>query len=249
MSCKNFETESGTEVDTSVSAAKPYPENLTKVFDTHGGLDRWKRMKNLCFFIEVPGVDETHTVSLPNRLTKIETSAWAIGYDGEAVWLLNHEDYGYQGNARFYHNLMFYFYAMPFVLADEGIVYTPLGVHELLGKEYNAFKISYEDGIGDSSRDEYILYSDPESYRMEWVGYTVTYRNNIKSGDWHFVKYDEWKPVNGLLLPKTISWYTVEGNKPKVKRNSITFLNRSITETELEPSVFKKPDSAEVVPR
>ncbi|PKA83782.1 hypothetical protein ATE92_1948 [Ulvibacter sp. MAR_2010_11] len=252
--CKNTTEEKNTEVveNTEIEAVAPpitYPEGIQKLFQAHGGINKWNGMENLCFEMDGKNGTETHSVSLKDRRTKIETKNWTIGYDGSQVWLLENEKGSYEGNARFYHNLMFYFYAMPFVLGDDGINYTQLESAELDGKTYNAVKISYDNGVGDSPEDEYIVYLDPETSQMEWLGYTVTYTEKEKSNDWHFIKYSDWQEVNGLLLPKKLTWYTVENNLPAKKRNDVKFEKIIATETVLEPSVFAKPEAAIVVER
>ncbi|WP_034258775.1 DUF6503 family protein [Aequorivita capsosiphonis] len=223
-----------------VKKTKVFPAELQAVFTAHGGLSHWKQMNNLCFEMKGKNGVEIHTVSLLDRKSKIESKDWSIGYDGKKVWLLRH-DVGYKGDPVFYHNLMFYFYAMPFVIADPGTNYTALKPTELDGKMYDAYKISYNDGVGDSSKDEYKLYFDPETNKMAWLAYTVTFKDQKKSTDWHFIKYDKWQDVNGLLLPEKLSWYTVENDKPKKKEMDIKFDNIAATETLLDPSVFVKP--------
>lgn len=158
-----------------------YPAAITAVFKAHGGWNTWNKMNNLCFELEGKNGTETHTTDLRNRKTKIEHKNWSIGYDGDEVWLLQNEEDAYQGNARFYHNLMFYFYAMPYILGDDGIVYTEMEPTELDGKTYRGIKVGYEKGVGDSPEDEYILYFDPETNKMTWLGYTVTYQTEKKA--------------------------------------------------------------------
>ncbi|WP_432410752.1 DUF6503 family protein [Rasiella sp. SM2506] len=226
-----------------------YPPALAAVFKAHGGWDTWNNMNNLCFEVDSKGGTETHTTDLKNRKTKIEHKDWSIGYDGSEVWLLQNKKNAYQGNARFYHNLMFYFYAMPYILGDEGIVYTNVDPTELDGKLYNGIKVGYENGIGDSPEDEYILYFDPETNQMAWLGYTVTYQSGENSEDWHFIKYDAWEEVNGLILPKKLTWYNVKDNKPTDERNDMLFDKITVSDLTLDSDVFAKPEEATVVPR
>jgi len=229
--------------------AMSYPSELTNVFKAHGGMDTWHKMNNLCFEMNGKSGEEVHTTSLKDRRSKIENDDWSIGYDGSDVWLHEGEENAYEGNAHFYHNLMFYFYAMPFVLGDEGINYEMMQPTELDGEMYNAIKISYNAGIGDSPKDEYILYVNPETNTMEWLGYTVTYMDNKKSDKWSYIKYDQWEQVNGLLLPKKLTWYNVKDGKPTDERNDLRFNKIIVTETQLEDSVFAKPEGANVVNR
>jgi hypothetical protein len=227
--------------------SKTYPKELAGIFEKHGGIETWNDINNLCFDIEKPDYVETYTTSLKNRQSKIESEHWSIGNDGEQVWLMQNNEDAYQGNARFYHNLMFYFYAMPFIVSDDGIVYENIPSTELMGQKYAAIKISYDAGVGDSADDEYIIYYDPDSNNMEWLGYTVTYGKEGKNDDWHFIKYNSWQLVNGLTLPKDLVWYNVEDGKPVKARNTMTFSKVTATATILESSVFLMPKGAEVI--
>ena len=229
-----------------VEKPKEYPAQLQAMFTAHGGLNHWKKMNNLCFEMKGKNGEETHTASLPDRKTKIESKDWSIGYDGKGVWLLKH-DLGYEGNPVFYHNLMFYFYAMPFIISDPGTNYETVAPTELDGKIYNGYKVSYNKGVGDSPEDEYILYFDPETNKMAWLAYTVTFKDQKKSDDWHYIKYDKWQDVNGLLLPEKLVWYNVENGKPKGKKMDVKFDKITATETMLDASVFAKPAEAEYV--
>ncbi len=229
-----------------VEKPKEYPAQFQAMFTAHGGLNHWKKMNNLCFEMKGKNGEETHTVSLPDRKTKIESKDWSIGYDGKGVWLLKH-DLGYEGNPVFYHNLMFYFYAMPFIISDPGTNYETVAPTELDGKIYNGYKVSYNKGVGDSPEDEYILYFDPKTNKMAWLAYTVTFKDQKKSDDWHYIKYDKWQDVNGLLLPEKLVWYNVENGKPKGKKMDVKFDKITATETMLDASVFAKPAEAEYV--
>ena len=170
-------------VDISEIQSKTYPNEIARILEKHGGIETWEGMNNLCFEIEKPDHVETHTTSLKNRQSIIESANWSIGNDGEDLWLLENTPEAYKGNARFYHNLMFYFYAMPFIVSDAGIQYENIASAELMGQKYAALKISYDAGVGDSADDEYIIYYNPDDNNMEWLGYTVTYGKEGKSDD------------------------------------------------------------------
>ena len=251
--CKNDNKESKTDTtlaDTAIEQNEVrHNSPISKILDAHGSLDTWQHMNNLCYEMDGRGGKEVHTTSLKNRMAKIEHKDWAIGYDGADVWLLNNEKDAYKGNARFYHNLMFYFYAMPFVLADEGITYKKMPQATLVGEKYDAVNISYGAAIGDSPEDEYILYSNPITGTMEWLGYTVTYKSGEKSADWHYIKYGTWQNVNGLQLPKKLTWYNADENGPTTERNDLLFEKVTATETVLPETVFAKPVTAIIVER
>jgi len=116
---------------------------------------------------------------LKTRAERIEASSFTSGFDGQRYWV--QADTSYKGNPKFYTNLMFYFYAMPFVLADSGINYTPVEPLVFQETKYPGFRISYGDGIGVSPEDEYFIHYHPETFEMAWLGYTVTFYSGKKS--------------------------------------------------------------------
>lgn len=226
---------------------KEYPAAIAGIFKAHGSIAKWNSMHNLCFTMDSNGSEEVHTVDLKNRNEKIEHKDWSIGSYADQSWVLENESGAYKGNAIFYKNLMFYFYAMPFVVGDDGVVYTEMEKTELAGVMYNAVKISYNEGVGYSSTDEYIIYSDPATNQMMWLAYTVTGNSGKKSDRWSYIKYAEWQEVNGLQLPKKLTWFTVEENKPVAERSSRIFNKVTITKTVLDDSVFLVPQGGRAV--
>ena len=220
-----------------------YPEMLLKVFDAHGGIDSWKKMKNLVYEIPKSDFSEVHTINLYSRKDRVDTPAYSMGYDGNDVWLLD-PDSKYSGDPVFYHNLMFYFYAMPFVLADKGIVYTETEALEFEGKLYPGIGIGYEQNIGTTPKDEYYIHFDPESYQMTWLGYTVTYRTGQKSDTVKWIRYDNWQEIEGVILPSSITWHEFEGRTIKEARSTVVFDNVVLSTTAKEAAFFEKPAEA-----
>jgi hypothetical protein len=236
------------QIEAPMEVEKPkYPENLSKVFDAHGGLDNWKEMRTLEFSMAKPDGNEITTTDLKERYSLVEMPKHTIGFDGENVWMKSSGKSKYEGNPKFYYNLMFYFYAMPFVVADNGIIYSDVEPLNFEGKIYPGIKISYDSGVGESPDDEYIVYYDSDSYKMAWLGYTVTFGKDEKSKDWHFIKYAEWQEVEGLLLPEKLSWYAVENNLPTTKRNDVKFTNISLSKDKMNLKMYMMPDGAEEI--
>lgn len=224
-----------------------YPDALTKVFDAHGGLKQWKSQRTISFVLPKPNQSETHTIDLWSRKDRIDTEQFSMGFDGEQAWLLN-ESGNYEGDAGFYHNLMFYFYAMPFVLADEGILYSATEDLEYDGKKYPGLQIAYESGVGASSKDEYFIYYDPESHQMAWLGYTVTYRSGESSDNVKWIHYDNWQEVNGLVLPKSITWHKYEGRTIMEPASTVNFEEVMLSEDAKPSAFYEKPENGEYVP-
>lgn len=226
-----------------VAKPKEYPEELQKVFDAHGGLAAWDNKGTLVFDLPKPDAQETHTIDLISRKDKITTANFTIGYDGKGVWLLDRDE-SYKGDPVFYHNLMFYFYAMPFVLADDGINYTNTENLDYEGVSYPGIHITYDNGVGASSKDEYYLHYHPETFQMQWLGYTVTYRSGEASDNVKWIRYNDWKDISGVILPKSITWHDYEGRTIKEEKSTITFENISLSDEKKEAGFFDRPDAA-----
>ena len=232
---------SGQEIEDIVTQKNNKPENLKKVLDAHGGLERYKTQNTLSFTLPKPDNPELHVVDLKYRRDRIETPKYALGFDGEEVWTLTKEE-EYTGNPEFYHNLMFYFFNMPFVLADKGIIYSQTKDLMVDGKVYPGIAIQFKEGVGASSKDQYYLHYNPNTYKMEWLGYTVTYRTGEVSDKVSWIHYKEWVNVSGFLLPKTISWHKTEGNQIQEERNTVVFESIAISEVKKPNSFYEKPE-------
>jgi hypothetical protein len=224
-----------------------YPENISKIFDAHGTLDAWNTMQSLVFTMPKPDGNEVTTTNLKSRESLIDMPNHTIGFDGNELWLLQKDTTRYKGNARFYYNLMFYFYAMPFVLADDGIIYKDVEPLTFEGNEYKGILISYDAGVGESPEDEYVLYYNPETYKMEWLAYTVTYFSKEKGKEFHLIKYYDWQNVNELLLPKIFKWYEFKDNQVGDFQREMNFINVSTSTTKPNDSIFIKPEGSETI--
>lgn len=221
-----------------------YPEALKRVFEAHGGLDAWKAQRTLTYEMPKESLSETHTIDLKTREDRIDTEGYSMGFDGERTWVLD-PDGSYEGNPEFYHNLMFYFYAMPFVLADPGIIYGSTPDLEFEGKAYPGIRIGYGDGVGISPEDEYYLHYDPQTGQMAWLGYTVTYRSGEPSDNVKWIRYDNWQTIEGLLLPASISWYAYQGRQLGERQHTVEFEEVTLEETARPEGYYSKPEGAE----
>ncbi|MEL6987606.1 MAG: hypothetical protein AAGK97_07215, partial [Bacteroidota bacterium] len=205
-----------------VQAIKKLPKTLQEGIEAHGGLKNWQSMKQMKYQFPKGDGFEEQIIDLQNRKVLINYDTYKVGFDGDDVWVSPNKDAFGKRSARFYHNLIFYFYAMPFVLADDGIVYTDMGKKTIQGNEYDGIKISYNDGVGDAPDDYYIALFNDENI-MEWLMYTVTYYSKEKSEKYNILNYSDWEEVNGLLLPKTMKGYKYENDELGELRYERTF--------------------------
>ncbi|MBK7653503.1 MAG: hypothetical protein IPJ20_26095 [Flammeovirgaceae bacterium] len=133
---------------------------------------------------------------------------------------------------------------MPFVLGDPGIHYDDAGSKELFGMNLRGIKISYGDGVGDSPKDNYILYYDESTNTMKALMYTVTFRSQESSDKFNLIKYDEWQDVNGILLPKKIQWYNFKNDSIGEMRNEVLFTEVSLSTDQVDQGLFAIRDGA-----
>jgi len=224
-----------------------YPKSITKVFDAHGGIDNWNKMQTLAFTMKKPNGKEVTTTNLKTRMELIDTPTYAMGYDGEQLWINEKDGNEYKGNAKFYKGLMMYFYAMPFIVGDDGIIYEDLEPLVFEGKTYPGILISYDAGVGASPDDQYGVYYNAETGKMEWLSYTVTFGKDGKSKDFRYIRYNDWQTISGLVLPKSISWYKYENNVPTELRNTVQFMDVVLSENTPNETLFSMPEGGKVI--
>ncbi len=244
MACQKSEKPAENIGDTS-SESRSYPASLTKSFDRLGGLERWKQMKTLSYSIEKKEGMEHHAIDLQSRRVRISADDYTIGFDGKDVWLAP-DSTSFASNARFYHNLYFYFYALPYLAADPGLNYEDLGKAIVNGSTYDKVLITFNDHVGDSPEDEYVLYFNEEGL-LELINYSVTYYDVSRAKKkYSAIKYEDWATVNGLLLPGRLVGFEWENDSLGDKRYERTFLDPELSEQQLPDSVFARPAGAHV---
>ncbi|KAA2215517.1 DUF6503 family protein [Maribacter flavus] len=238
---KNTNETIGKTTETS-NVVSRYPEAQRRIFDAHGTYGAWKEYKTLSYEIGKEKTNEIHVVDLPKRMDLVTMGTVQMGFDGTRVWLADPER-NYQGDPVFYHNLMFYFYAMPFVLGDEGINYGDTADLLVDGKSFPGISVTYDSGVGTSPKDEYYLHYDPETFQMAWLGYTVTYRTGEDSDTIKWIRYDDWQKVGDLVLPKSISWVAYEGREMGEIRNTVQFENVELSKESKPNEYYAKPEA------
>jgi hypothetical protein len=240
FSCQTEPTEETTSVDLS-----RYPEAFQKILEQHGGLAQWQKMKSLSFERVNSAGNEKHLIDLPTRLDRIDAPNFQMGFDGAQYWVK--ADTSFKRDPIFYHNLMFYFYAMPFVLADNGISYSeaaPLQVDSTT--TLSGVKMTFGDHVGDSPKDNYIVYYHPETYQMEWLAYTATYFSQEASEKYSYIRYTDWADFNGVRLPQTLTWFRTEEGQLAGPRNNVTFTAITISEEEIATETFSAPPGSRI---
>lgn len=238
-----FSCQTGNYATTGPASQSMHAAELNKIFEAHGGYDKWSEMELLTFDLDN---GQHQVISLRERKVLIESEEKTIGFDGEEIWVT--PDTADIGNARFHHSLFYYFYAMPFVIGDPGIIYKKAKSRVFLEEKFDGISISFKDAIGESPKDSYILYYNPETYQMGWLLYTVTYNNQEENDQYSLIKYNNWEWTNGLLLPRRLQWYAYENDSVGKVLSDRKFRNVKISTTAPSDELFEAPDDARIAP-
>lgn len=179
---------------------------LTETLDAHGGLKKWQSYEGLSYTVESGGNKSMQTIQLHDRRTYHKTDKYEMGFNGKKTWVKGDKDAVPTKNPDFFHNIDFYFFAMPFVIADPGVKLNDGGQMNVKGKSFDVLEVSYGDGVGVASKDSYKLLIDPTTHQMEWLLYTVTFFD--KTSDKFSAKhYTGWKDVQGIMVPTVMENY------------------------------------------
>lgn len=223
---------------------------IGQAVEAHGGIATWQSYQTLEFDViseRGENKSEAHSIlNLHSRHERITFSNYELGYDGQTYWQLLKEEGMKEKNPTFYINLQFYFFGMPFVLADPGTVEQNMGIKELDGKPYEVVKVGFESGTGVAPEDQYIVYLDPETKRMELLLYSVTYFNKENAEKYGALRYVEWQEVGGLQVPLLTTRHAWDAETESLGEENGTkrFENVRFSEEASDPSVFAKPEGA-----
>ena len=237
-------SEPASKTEDPVVAKKEFSEFFQKVLDAHGGLETWNKMNTLKFSSTRIEPTTNYTIDLKSRKEIIEAEGkYTLGNNGETVWVSPARDSFPGKNPRFMKNLTFYFVAIPFVLADDGVNLEDLGSKEVGGRKYNVIKATFGEGVGDASEDQYLLYVNPNTNKIDLINYSVTYFDKTKATKYNAIKY-EWQNVNGLLFPEKYIGYKWENEQLGEMRYEAPFENVSFSEEKMEDTIFEIPEGA-----
>ncbi len=197
------EENAGTEATPAIAASSAL-DILDRGLEAHGGLETWHSYSSLEYDVDRGGKVEHHLIDLKNRKLLQIGDAYSFGFDGKDAWVAP-QLAAFSGSARFYNGLDFYFFGIPFLLADPGTKRELLGRVMIGGDSYDAVKVSFDAGVGGSPDDYYIAHFDTETGLMRVLLYTVTYRSQEPNENYNGRVYEEWQEVGGMMVPGKIT--------------------------------------------
>jgi len=184
----------------------------------------------------------------------ITSEKYTLGANNGEVWIKPALDALGGTPPRFYMWTPFYFFAMPFVFGDPGVVQEALGKKTFQGQEFDAVKVTFTKGTGDSSDDFYVAYVDPRSRQLKLVSYVVTY-SALRKGkpmdqlEPHALVFHDWQDAGGLRVPKSGFFYNWKNEDIEGERLGVMeFSNVKFGEASPDAAKFSKPAEAVVAP-
>ncbi len=242
--------------------AAEVPTAIQQMWAAHGGLDTWKRQAGVeftCLFhIGGQPPADRQTFDLRTRNGVIKSTApggYTLGYDGADVWVTPSLESLGGRPARFYMWTPFYFFILPFAMADDGVILTPQEPRTFEGKTYEVVKATYAAGTGDAPEDYYILFLDPETHMLRLAIYIVTYPSLRKTDPEtgripeSAIAYDTWQTVDGLKLPAKVRFFRWKGDAPDGEpKGTGSFSDVVLSTTPPDPALFQKPPNAVIDP-
>lgn len=216
---------------------------FTEVLDAHGDWKKWYNAKAESYAMIHEGVmtEENVFINLESRKIRLSNTEFEIGFDGNQTWISPNRD-AYKGKSvRFYHNLYFYFFNIPYVFTDQGVTVEKIADKSLNGKKYPTFQAKFNSNTGSSPQDQYFMLINPETKRIEYLLYTVTYFGD-ENPPLNALKYEDYRSSDGVFFPRILTGYTLENDSTTNVKYQVTFADALLLDEEFDSEIFEKPE-------
>lgn len=223
------------------------PEEFKKLLDAHGDWGKWLSAKSFSFAMihETTLEMENHYIDLAERKVRIDSETWQIGNDGEKVWVSPSREAFRGPSVRFYHDLYFRLFSIPYLFTDPGVVVKPVEDKLVNGQSYETLQVDFAASAERASGDSYYLLIDPQSGRLAWVLYNLTFFAST-STKLDAVKFEEYRDAGGLVFPRFLTGYHFENDSAKRISYQVSFSDVFLLEETLDEKIFKMPENAVV---
>ncbi|MFN4762753.1 hypothetical protein ACKGJN_06470 [Gillisia sp. Q332] len=235
--------------DGAVSPAVVFAQNIENAHSK----ETWKTNKAVAFDIDLTfggnprfsGKITSLTNSTKIRIDKKD--GVKLIYDGEEVFLC--PKIAEEEGARFDMFTWQYFFALPFKLTDPGTNWELLKPQHIAGDSFNRAKLSFENQIGDSPKDWYIIYQEPETGFLHAAAYIVTFGTEKGKAEEnpHAIVYKDYVVIDGVPFATTWTfhnWNEKDGIGEQIGQAKISNINFFNPEDEL----FSKPEDSKIIP-
>ncbi len=200
-----------------VSCGNPQPEVTTPSFtqriETAHHLGEWQAKDGFQFnfYLEFGGTKRMQALVImetSGSKVRMELDNGIVAtFDGEEGWYT--PDTTEFKNARFNIRTWPYFVEAAMKLSDPGSHMEEFGLVTLNGKVYDAGRMTFDDGVGDSPKDWYIAYADTATNMLEVLAYIVTYKKTVEeaNADPHAIVYSKYVDVEGIPVASQWDFY------------------------------------------
>ena len=240
-------------------------QTVLDAIEAHGGLATWYGNGPVHFefaYVRLDSLGEPTGEPLTTAQTIDTWSARAVhtvvadtsvsfGWTGAEAWAVPNAE-AVPTNPRFWSLTPYYFAAMPFVLADEGVNLEMADTLAVEGTTYDQVYVTFADGTGDAPDDYYYLLVDPETRRVGGVRYVVSYGPFNPDGGHTpetIMLYDGAQTVDGVTLWegfRSFAWSdSLRGPDGAKARGAIAEL---AFRGDMADADFAMPEGAEVQP-
>ncbi len=227
------------------STEKPEPRSsFQKMQQAHGGVDTWNQYNSLEF--DRISDDDTvhHMINLKTREELMSNSQYTVFFGKDHLWISPDKQAFGKEDPRFYKNLWFYFFSLPFVSGDEGVNQIDTTGRQLGNSYYHGVKLTFGDDTGDSPDDQYLLWLDSNNYQLQWINYSVTFWNKENADRYSALVYENWSESGGLLVPGLLTGYRWENDSLGKERYQYTFENIKFSTNFPDSTRFVMPEAA-----
>ncbi len=190
---------------------------LLESIQKHGGLERWYANGPVDFrfnYMPLKGIardsfQQIDTWQSKARHQSPDKPGLEFGWDGSKAWSMGGKP---DVNVRFWSLTPYYFVAMPFVFADDGLSYKYDGEYAFEGKKFDMVRVTYGANVGDSPDDFYVALIDKKTKILAGTRYIVTNKKLFKKGGQSpekLIMYDGENTVDGIIFPtaaRSFAW-------------------------------------------
>ncbi|PZX55893.1 hypothetical protein LV84_02255 [Algoriphagus ratkowskyi] len=224
---------------------KPLPEltpEFTAVLESHGDWQKWyyAKAESYAMIHETMMINESSFVNLESREIRISNPEFEIGFDGKQTWVSPSRE-AYKGRSvKFYHNLYFYFFNIPFIFTDPGVTVEQVEDKSINGQKYMTLEATFAANTGASPEDQYFMLINSETKRLEYLLYAVSDSGN-PNPSLNALKYEDYRNSNGVYFPRILTGYTFENDSTKNLKYQVSFDDPLLLDEAFDSEIFEKP--------
>lgn len=236
---------------------------IEKMVAAHGGLERWRSAPAIRFdsslevhfggdnwvpFAEEAVVDP-RTRRVYAKLPNADGTFGRIAFDGTRAWSAGELRGIARAPARFTAWRNFYLFSLPWMTQDPGVRLSEPGHARLHGESKDCITVTmtFDAGTGDTPKDHYVLYVDPDTHRLRAAEYVMTYasmmRDGVSESPPSIFMWEETATVDGFVVPTRYTVYWSRDHSVAVRNGTI---RNWAFGARFDPSQLEMPEGATV---